>query len=63
MTNATYSDLAGVLARKREGRRGLQNLSMAEKIMRMEALRDRLSPFKAARQSQKPTNRHSRDNA
>ncbi|MGL5117391.1 MAG: hypothetical protein ACRC7G_10295 [Beijerinckiaceae bacterium] len=46
-------DISDILARKSEGRRSLQTLSMAEKILRMEALRNRLSPFKAMREGRK----------
>jgi hypothetical protein len=57
MTDFHYSDVSDILARKGESRRSLQNLSMAEKIIRMEALRDRLSPFKTVREKQKVINR------
>jgi hypothetical protein len=49
MTDFEHSSISEILARKSEGRRVMQKLSMAEKIMRMEDLHDRLSPFKALR--------------
>jgi hypothetical protein len=45
--------LAEVLARKAEGRRELARRSFAEKIERMEALRDRLAPFKQLREARR----------
>ncbi len=44
-----YPDISDILARKAEGRRELSKLTFGEKIARMEALRDRLSPFKGLR--------------
>ena len=55
--NFAYSDITDILARKAEGRRSLQKLSMAEKIMRIEALRERLSPFKVTRLKAEHKNR------
>lgn len=49
--NAPCVDITDILARKSEGRVALQKLTMAEKIVRMEALRERLRPLKAARQA------------
>jgi hypothetical protein len=45
--------LAEVLARKAEGRRELARRSFAEKIERMEALRDRLAPFRQLREARR----------
>jgi hypothetical protein len=45
--------LAEALARKAEGRRELAQRSFAEKIERMEALRDRLAPFKQLREARR----------
>ena len=42
--------LAEILARKAEGRREIAKRSFGEKIEMMEALRERLEPFKRARE-------------
>lgn len=44
-----YPDVADVHARKAERRVKLSRLSMGEKIALVEALRERLAPFKAVR--------------
>ena len=41
------------LARKAEGRRQIADRSFAEKIERMEALRERLAPFKRLREQRR----------
>jgi hypothetical protein len=45
-----YPDVSDILARKAAGRRELGRLSFGEKIARIEALRERLAPFKRARE-------------
>ena len=51
--NATrrYPDNSDILARKAEARRELLALTFGEKIARIEALRERLSPFKTVRET------------
>jgi hypothetical protein len=46
-----FPDISDILTRKAEGRRELARLSFGEKIARMEALRERLEPFKRAREA------------
>lgn len=50
-STAAYPDRPDILARKAEGRRELAALTFGEKIARMEALRDRLAPIRAAREA------------
>ena len=50
-STAAYPDRSDILARKAEGRRELAALTFGEKIARMEALRDRLAPIRAAREA------------
>lgn len=45
-----FPDIADILERKQHGREALAARSFVDKIKSMEALRDRLAPFKAARQ-------------
>lgn len=45
-----YPDISDILARKAEGRVKLAKLPFGEKIARMEALRERLAPFKRLRE-------------
>lgn len=45
-----YPDISDLLARKARGREESAKLSFGEKIDRMEALRERLAPFRAARE-------------
>ncbi len=47
----TYSDVSDILERKKAGRRNLARLSFGEKIAVVEALRERLAPFKRAREA------------
>ncbi len=47
------SQLSEVLARKAEGRREIARRSFGQKIAMMEALRDRLAPFKKAREQRR----------
>jgi len=46
----TYPDISDILKRKAEGRREIAARSFGEKIAMMEALRERLAPFKRARE-------------
>jgi hypothetical protein len=45
-----YPDVSDILARKAEGRRDISRRSFGEKIAVVEALRERLAPFKMARE-------------
>lgn len=49
----TYPDISDLLALKAAGRKARAKLSFGEKIERMERLRERLAPFKAAREARK----------
>jgi hypothetical protein len=46
-----FPDISDILARKAEGRREIARRSFGEKIAMMEALRERLDPFKRAREA------------
>jgi hypothetical protein len=46
-----FPDISDILARKAEGRREIARRSFGEKIAMMEALRERLEPFKRAREA------------
>ena len=48
-----FPDISDILARKAEGRRKNARLTLGEKIAMMEALRERLEPFKRAREARK----------
>jgi hypothetical protein len=48
-------DISDILARKEAGRRSCARLSFGEKIARVEALRERLAPFKRAREARERT--------
>ena len=48
--SAAECELATVLARKAQGRREIARRSFGEKIAMMEALRERLAPFKRERE-------------
>jgi hypothetical protein len=50
-TTPQYPHNSDILARKAEARRELSALTFGEKIARIEALRERLSPFKAVRET------------
>jgi hypothetical protein len=50
-----YPDISDILQRKAEGRRDLAGRSFGEKIAAMEALRERLAPFKRAREKRLAT--------
>ena len=45
-----YPDISDILQRKAEGRREISRRSFGEKIAMMEAPRERLAPFKRARE-------------
>jgi hypothetical protein len=45
-----YPDISDILQRKAEGRREISRRSFGEKIAMMEALRERLAPFKRLRE-------------
>jgi hypothetical protein len=45
-----YPDISDILARKAEGRREIARLSFGEKIALVERMRERLAPFKKARE-------------
>ena len=45
-----YPDVSDILARKAEGRRDISRRSFGEKIAMVEELRERLAPFKRARE-------------
>ncbi|HEV2957446.1 MAG TPA: hypothetical protein VGX95_15115 [Xanthobacteraceae bacterium] len=46
-----FPDISDILARKAEGRREIARRSFGEKIAMMEALRERLEPFKRLREA------------
>ena len=46
-----YPDISDILARKRAGKRQAAARSYAEKVAMVEALRERLAPFKRAREA------------
>jgi len=48
-----YPDVSDILARKEEGRRNLARLSFGEKIVLVEALRERLEPLRRAREAKR----------
>jgi hypothetical protein len=61
-----YPDISDILQRKAEGRRDIARRSFGEKIAMMEALRERLAPFKRLReqrQAAKHATRHQREAA
>jgi hypothetical protein len=45
-----YPDISDILQRKAEGRRDISRRSFGEKIAMMEALRERLAPFRRVRE-------------
>jgi hypothetical protein len=47
---AIYPDISDILRRKAEGRRDIARRTFGEKIAMMEALRERLAPFKQLRE-------------
>lgn len=49
-----YPDISGMLARRAEARRQSPKLSYGEKLTLLESLRDRLEPFKKAREARRP---------
>ena len=48
-----FPDISDILARKAGGRREIARRSFGEKIAMMEALRERLEPFKRAREARR----------
>jgi hypothetical protein len=60
--NTNYPDISDILARKAEARRERSRRSFGEKIAIIEALRERLAPFKHARE-QRIAARQMRDEA
>ena len=48
-----YPDISDILQRKLEGRREAARRSFGEKIAMMEALRERLEPFRRAREKRR----------
>jgi hypothetical protein len=50
MSPKIYPDLSDIYARKAEARRARARLSFGEKIALMEALRERMAPFKKLRE-------------
>jgi hypothetical protein len=48
-----YPDVSDFLKRKAEGRRDIARRSFGEKIAKMESLRERLAPFKHAREQRR----------
>ena len=51
-----YPDISDIIARKAIGRMRTRQLSFGEKIELMEALRERLAPFKALREARRSSN-------
>jgi hypothetical protein len=49
----TYPDISDILKRKAEGRRDIVRRSFGERIAMMEALCDRLAPFKQVREQRR----------
>ena len=49
----TYPDISDILQRKAEGRRDIARRTFGEKIAMMEALRERLAPFKRLREQRR----------
>jgi hypothetical protein len=52
-TTTIYPDVSDILARKAEGRRETAAKSFGEKIAMVERLRERLAPFKRAREQRR----------
>jgi hypothetical protein len=59
----TYSDISDILKRKVEGRRDIARRSFGEKIAVMESLRERLAPFKRAREQRRAVKSRRREDA
>jgi len=53
----TYPDISDILQRKVEGRRDIAGRTFGEKIAMMEALRERLAPFKRLREQRRAAKR------
>ncbi len=52
-TARRYPDVGDILARKAEGRREIARRTFGEKIAMVEQMRERLEPFKRAREQRK----------
>jgi hypothetical protein len=48
-----YPDISDILARKAQGRRDINAKLFVEKILIVEALRERMAPFKRLRETRK----------
>ncbi len=59
--NRTYPDISDILALKAEGRRERARLSYGEKIDMVERMRERLAPFKRAREERRARLKAARD--
>jgi len=57
----TYPDISDILEEKAEIRRHRAKRSFGEKIAAMEALRERLAPFKEARERRKAARERKKD--
>jgi len=53
-----YPDISDLIARKAMGRIEIKRLTFGQKIELMEALRERLAPFKALREARRRQARH-----
>jgi len=53
-----YPDISDLIARKAMGRIEIKQLTFGQKIELMEALRERLAPFKALREARRRQARH-----
>jgi hypothetical protein len=56
-----YPDIADILQRKAEARKERAALPFGEKIAIVEALRERLAPFRRAREEREAARRKARD--
>jgi hypothetical protein len=52
-SKTTYPDISDIFERKAEGRRDIARRTFGEKIAMMEALRERLAPFKRLREQRR----------
>ena len=60
MSEKVYPDLSDIYARKAEARRASAGLSFGEKIALMEALRERMAPFKKLREERRAQQRRAK---
>jgi len=56
--NSQYPDISGILARKASGRRQRATLTFAEKLVVLDALRERVEPLVQARQMRREQQGH-----